>query len=79
MLGTLVGFVMARSAWTARKPALCKTVLRELSGINYILKSYDWCNQMLFRSRSHFPTDHARYHITELYIFCTLSKLRRPL
>ncbi|CAB4006984.1 sphingosine-1-phosphate phosphatase 2-like [Paramuricea clavata] len=34
MLGTLVGFVMARSAWTARKPALCKTVLRELSGIN---------------------------------------------
>lgn len=32
MLGTVVGFVMARSAWTARKPALCKTVLRELTG-----------------------------------------------
>ena len=32
MLGTVVGFVIARSAGTTQKPALCKTVLREYTG-----------------------------------------------
>ncbi|XP_028401923.1 probable sphingosine-1-phosphate phosphatase [Dendronephthya gigantea] len=44
MLGTVVGFVIARSAWTARKPVLCKTVLRELTD------STSWINVILISS-----------------------------
>lgn len=33
MLGTVVGFIIARSTWTARKPPLTKTIMREMSGM----------------------------------------------